>query len=116
MKFLHVIGDWINAYFSNEDAIYLIVLLVGSLVVVFTLGGYLAPVLTGLVVAFLLQGLVATMERKKLPRILAVSLVFAVFVGLVLAMFLFGHFHCSEYWTLRATGAKAGRPNRYSFR
>ncbi len=58
MRFLEVIGSWINRYFSNEEAIYLVVLLVVGFMVLFTLGGVLAPVLTGLVLAFLLQGLV----------------------------------------------------------
>ena len=57
MKFLDVIGQWVNEYFSNEEAIYLIVLLGVTLAALAWLGGYLAPVLTGLVFAFLLQGL-----------------------------------------------------------
>ena len=58
MRFLEIIGGWINRHFSNEEAIYLMVLLVLGFVVLFLLGGVLAPVLTGLVFAFLLQGLV----------------------------------------------------------
>ena len=58
MRFLEVIGGWINEHFSNEEAIYLVVLLVSGFVVLLIFGGMLAPVLTGLVIAFLLQGLV----------------------------------------------------------
>ncbi len=86
MKFLQVIGEWINTHFSNEDAIYLILLLGVTVLVLVTLGGYLAPVLTGLVVAFLLQGLVAFLENRHVPRGLAVSGSFMLFVGGVLAL------------------------------
>ncbi len=86
MKFLTTIGDWVNRYFSNEDAIYLVLLIAGMLIVLAVVGGSLAPVLTGLVLAFLLQGLVGYMERRKVPRMIAVSSAFLLFVGGVLAL------------------------------
>ena len=88
MKFLEVIGGWVNRYFSNEEAIYLIALIVFAAIILATLGGVLAPVLTGLVLAFLLQGVVAWMERIRVPRVLAVSVSFLVFVGLILVFFI----------------------------
>lgn len=88
MKFLEVIGSWVNQYFSNEEAIYLIVLISVTLVVLASLGGVLAPVLTGLVFAFLLQGLVKWLERAKIPRLVSVYLSFLLFVGAILAFFL----------------------------
>ncbi len=88
MKFLEVISTWVNEYFSNEEAIYLIVLVAITSVVLATLGGVLAPVLTGLVFAFLLQGLVKEFERTKMPRLLAVCLSFFLFVGAILAILL----------------------------
>ncbi len=87
MKFLDVISRWVNEYFSNEEAIYLIALLGFVILVLATLGGVLAPVLTGLVFAFLLQGLVNWLQRIKLPRLLAVYISFLLFVGLILAFF-----------------------------
>ncbi len=53
---------------------------------VLTLGGMLAPVLSGMVLAYLMQGLVSTLERLRLPGGLAVGLVFALFMGLLLQM------------------------------
>ena len=58
MRFLEIIGGWINRYFSHEEAIYLVLMLVVGFLVLFLLGGVLAPILTGLVLAFLLQGVV----------------------------------------------------------
>ena len=78
---LKVIRDWLHRYFSDEQAVVLAVLLVLGFAVVLTLGGMLAPVLTGLVLAFLMQGLVNALERLKVPQVLAVWLVFTLFMG-----------------------------------
>ena len=67
MKFIEVISGWVNRYFSNEEAIFLVLLLVGSMIVLATIGSYLAPILTGLVFAFLLQGLVSRLEAVTPP-------------------------------------------------
>ena len=89
MRFLEVIGSWINRYFSNEEAIYLVVLLVVGFFVLFMLGGVLAPVLTGLVLAFLLQGLVKKLVQWHVPEVGAVYLTFLLFIGGVIALMLF---------------------------
>ncbi|MEM7001689.1 MAG: AI-2E family transporter [Pseudomonadota bacterium] len=86
MKFLAVIGDWLNEHFSNEEAIYLVILITVILLVLATLGTYLAPVITGLVLAFLLQGLVATLERRRVPHVAAVFITFVLFVSVLLAL------------------------------
>ena len=77
---LKVLRDWMHRYFSDEQAVVLAVLLVLGFAAVLTLGGMLAPVLTGLVLAFLMQGLVNALERLRLPHIVAVSLVFLLFM------------------------------------
>ncbi|MFV9682900.1 AI-2E family transporter [Pseudomonas sp. NY15367] len=76
-----VLRDWLHRYFSDEQAVVLAVLLVLGFAVVLTLGGMLAPVLTGLVLAFLMQGLVNGLERLRVPQVLAVWLVFTLFMG-----------------------------------
>lgn len=81
MRFVEVIGGWVNRHFSNEEAIFLIALIVVSALVVLTLGTVLAPVLAGLVFAFLLQGLVKRLERWHVPRIVAVSFAVLLLVG-----------------------------------
>ncbi|WP_372875348.1 AI-2E family transporter [Pseudomonas sp.] len=84
---IKVLRDWMHRYFSDEQAVVLAVLLVLGFASVLTLGGMLAPVLTGLVLAFLMQGLVNALERMRLPRIAAVLLVFLLFMS-ALALFL----------------------------
>ncbi|VVO72627.1 hypothetical protein PS900_01390 [Pseudomonas fluorescens] len=79
-----VLRDWIQRYFSDEEAVVLAVLLFLAFTVVLTLGGMLAPVLAGMVLAYLMQGLVVTLERLRVPGWVAVGLVFALFMGLLL--------------------------------
>ncbi|WP_411389734.1 AI-2E family transporter [Pseudomonas sp. MPB23] len=78
-----VLRDWIQRYFSDEEAVVLAVLLFLAFTAVLTLGGMLAPVLAGMVLAYLMQGLVTTLERLRLPGAVAVGLVFALFMGLL---------------------------------
>ena len=82
-----VLRDWIQRYFSDEEAVVLAVLLFLAFTAVLTLGGMLAPVLAGMVLAYLMQGLVTTLERLRLPGAMAVGLVFALFMG-VLVVFI----------------------------
>lgn len=89
MKFLEVIGTWINRHFANEEAIYLVVFIIVSMVVLLTIGQMLAPVFTGLIIAFLLQGLVTPLVRLKVPQIVAVNLAFLLFLGALIAVVLF---------------------------
>ena len=89
MRFLEVISGWINRHFSNEEAIYLVVFLVVGFVMLFVFGGMLAPVLTGLVLAFLLQGLVKRLVGWGLPEKPSVYLTFVFFLGVLTTILLF---------------------------
>ncbi|MGH8354955.1 MAG: AI-2E family transporter, partial [Pseudomonas sp.] len=73
----------LQRYFSDEEAVVLALLLILGFSLVLTLGGMLAPVLAGLVLAFLMQGLVEAFERLHLPQIAAVWIVFTLFMGLL---------------------------------
>ena len=89
MRFLEVIGGWVNRYFSNEEAIYLVVLLAAGFLILFILGGVLAPVLTGLVLAFLLHGLVKRLVAWRVPEAGAVYATFLLFIGGLIGAALF---------------------------
>lgn len=78
---LDVFSRWIQTYFSDEEALSLLVVLVCGLLVVVFFGGTLAPVLTAIVVAYLMQGLVNAMEKRGVRHSLSVLLVSLLFVG-----------------------------------
>ena len=83
MNFVDVLGGWVNRYFSRPDAIFLIAALLVVALMLYILAGALAPVLTGLVLAFLLQGLVGRLERLGSPRLLAITFAMIVLIGMV---------------------------------
>ena len=76
MKLFDIINQWANRYFSQPDAIYLVAMLLIGAALLMAFGGALAPVLTGLVIAFLLQGVVTELEQRRVPR----TFTFAVLV------------------------------------
>jgi putative permease len=81
-----IFSKWIERYFSNEEALFLFVLMTTSLVIILMLGGPLAPVFAGLILAFLMEGGVNWLERKKLSHIVSVNVVFAAFFSTLLAL------------------------------
>lgn len=81
-----VLDTWVNRYFGEEEAVLLTFLLAVALVVMITMGEILAPFLAALIFAFLLQGSVNRLVKWKMPRLLAVTLVFLAFVGVFLSI------------------------------
>lgn len=86
MKFVEVISGWINRFFSNEEAIFLVVFLAAALLILIFFGAVLAPILTGLAFAFLLRGVVARLVVWRVPRLVAVGLVELLFLGVLTAL------------------------------
>ncbi len=84
---IKVLRDWMQRYFSDEEAVVLAIMLVLGFSVILAFGGMLAPVLAAMVIAFLIQGVVGMLERFRVPHLFAVWLVYSLFLGL-LALFL----------------------------
>ena len=56
---LKVLHGWFNRYFSDEQAVILLVLLLAGLAIIVFLGAMLTPMFASIVIAFVLQGPVA---------------------------------------------------------
>ncbi|WP_271274072.1 AI-2E family transporter [Aliamphritea hakodatensis] len=84
-----IFSKWIESYFSNEEVMLLLVLLVASFGVIIYLGQALAPVFTSIILAFLMQGVIVWLKEKNVPHIVSVVSVFLVFVGVLLSVILF---------------------------
>jgi putative permease len=85
---MRLIRDWFQRHFSDPQ----VVILVGMLIVLFAgiyfLGRMVVPFLTGLVMAYLLEGLVSFLTKWRIPRFLAVLIVFLSFMsGSLFALF-----------------------------
>ncbi len=83
---ISVIYEWYKKYLSNPQVVIFIVFSLVALFIIFTIGKYLTPLFASLAIAYLLEGVVELLERKKIPRIIAIIIVFCVF--LVIAGFL----------------------------
>ncbi len=84
-----IFSKWIDQYFSDEEALFLFVLLLGALAIILFLGAPLAPVFASIIVAFLMQGLVNWLKEHHVPHLAAVTLVFLLLLGFLTALMLF---------------------------
>lgn len=70
-----------HRFLPNSQAISLAIILIASFVLIYSLSALLMPVFIAIVLAYLLEGLVQQLEKISLPRLLAVYLVFSVFMA-----------------------------------
>ena len=82
------IRDWFRRHFNNPQVVSLALFLIIGFASVMLFGDMLAPVLASVVIAYLLEGVVAALEQRGVRRVLAVSLVFVVFMAVLMFMLL----------------------------
>ena len=80
---IELVSDWYKRHFSHPEAVLLVVLLVAGFILVIFFGDMLAPVLAALVIAYLLEGSVHYLETHGISRIVAVTIVFTVFLTIL---------------------------------
>ncbi len=86
---IDVIKGWFEKHFSDPQAIILISILVLGVILVLYWGRILTPVLAGVVIAYVLEGLVCRLQHLGLPRFVAFLLSYALFIT-ALSLILFG--------------------------
>lgn len=83
---MNLIHLWWQRYFSDPQALILLFLLVGSLLIVLTMGHMLAPVFASIVIAYLLEGIVRRLIHLNCSRLFASVISFTVFLVLYLML------------------------------
>ena len=83
-----LLNDFLDRYFHDEESIILMILLVVGLGVLLFLGGMLAPLITSVIIAYLMQGLVNILLKYNLSPRLAFVLVYILFFGVFILMLL----------------------------
>jgi putative permease len=81
---LQLVKTWFTRYFLDPELAILWLFLLFIIVLFAALGKILAPVLVSVVVAYLLQWPISSLEKLRLPRIAAVLGIYISFVGLVI--------------------------------
>jgi len=83
---IDVLKQWYYRYFSDpQTIIFALILLIGGLII-FVMSAHLTPILVGIVVAYLFEGLVARFEFINTSRLIAASTVTAIIITLILLM------------------------------
>ena len=75
------IRAWFERHLADPQVMGLAVVLVSGFFIIFLTGEMLAPVIASIIIAYLLEGLVAVFQRNGLPRLVAVCLVFLGFAA-----------------------------------
>ncbi len=75
-----------HKYFSDEEAVILFLLLVTGIAFIILFGAMLAPAIASLIIAFILQGLVAKLHKMGVPELIAIIGVFVVFLGVLVGV------------------------------
>lgn len=83
-----ILRRWVDRYFSDEEAVLLLVLLTASLVIVLTMGSVLAPMIASVIIAFLMQGMVQRLDQWHVPHWVSVIITFLVLIAGVAAIML----------------------------
>jgi putative permease len=80
---MHILRQWFQRHFTDPQVIILAAFLIGGTLIVLYLGNIMAPVLASVVIAYLLDGLVGPLERRRIPRLVAVLIVFSTFMTFI---------------------------------
>lgn len=83
---MELLREWYRRHFSDPQVVILALLLLSGLLAVVYMGPLLAPVLAGLVIAYVLDGMVAKLMKLRVPRLVAVLLVFSLFMAFLLTV------------------------------
>ena len=84
-----VIKTWFEKHFSDPQAILLVAIIVLGAILVLYWGSILTPVLAGIVIAYVLEGLVCRFHHLGIPRFFAFLLSYTLFIT-ALGLILFG--------------------------
>lgn len=86
---INILRSWVDRYFGNEEAVIFAILLVAALLVILSIGSILAPVIAGLIIAFLMQGVVARLKSWRAPHSVAVAIATLMLMGMITAAIVF---------------------------
>ncbi|GAB1264642.1 AI-2E family transporter [Aurantivibrio infirmus] len=83
---INIFRNWMNRYFADEEAVLVVILLAAAVVLMMTLGDILAPIIASVIIAFLMEGMVARLKGIGVPHIVAVVIALLVVVGAIIVL------------------------------
>ncbi|MFT7403623.1 AI-2E family transporter [Zhongshania sp.] len=77
---LGIVRSWFDRLFAEEETVVLLLLIVACLLLMLTLGNVLVPIMASIVLAFMMQGLMARLSGMGVSRWLTIAITYTVFV------------------------------------
>ena len=84
---IEIVKNWYKQHFSDPQVVILALILIIGFATILSLGDILAPLLGALILAYLLESVVALLQRWGVPRIAAVSLVLLLAIAATVITF-----------------------------
>jgi len=81
---IRLVNEWYQRHFADPQVAILALLLILGTTVILLAGDILTPILAAIVIAYLLDGAVYWLRKRKVPRFISVLISFSVFLCLVL--------------------------------
>lgn len=79
---------WCKRYLSNREAVAILTIFIVSLLAIHFLRSILTPIIASIIIAYMLLPLVKKLKTLKIPHVLAVTIVFLLFLGIFLLLLL----------------------------
>lgn len=70
---LGIVRSWFDRLFAEEETVVLLLLIAAVLVMMLSLGNVLVPIVASIVLAFMMQGIIARLSRAGAPQWLAIA-------------------------------------------
>ncbi len=83
-----IIAKWLRCYFSDIEAVSLSIIIVLTVLMFLIMGKIMIPIVASIIIAYMLTGFVKQLKHWKFPHLLAVILVFSLFMGVLLILFI----------------------------
>jgi len=80
--------EWYGRHFSDPQKLTLLLLIGLGLALALFIGDILAPLLVSILLAYILEGLIRTLEEARMPRLFSFLLVYVLFVATLLLLLL----------------------------
>jgi putative permease len=85
---IQLFRNWVNRYLADPQLIILGLLLLFGFILIYMLGNLLTPVFASIIIAYLLEGMVARLQTFRVPRMASVIIVFLLFLASMLLVFI----------------------------
>lgn len=83
---MEVLRDWYRRNFTDPQTVILALLLIFGFAAILFFGRIMAPVLAGIVIAYLLDGPVSKLARLGVPRLIGTSITVSLFMAFILVL------------------------------